>query len=614
MTGDKLNNLRKKAASLPQCPGIYIMKDTKGKVIYVGKSRSLKDRVSQYFHLTKDANVKTIRMVSQIDDFETFLCDTEIEALALENTKIKQYKPKYNILLKDAKSYPYIKITMNEEYPRISMTRTRQLDGAKYFGPYSGASVVYEIIGILERSLGIPNCKRTFPKDIGKERPCIYKQMGRCVSPCDNSINQEGYYKLMQCASNVLRGNIKDAIKSLSQEMLEYAESEQFEDAARCRDGIEALKKLKDGQKVIGAPDDEFDIISIYRDDVCSCISVFYIRGGAIADRDNFLFGAYELTNDNNYEFMSSFLVELYSKREFIPQDILLSFEFEDNEKNLTQEYIREIAKHNVNIRIPQRGDLKKLCEMVYNNAVEQARQYKLKAEQDNKTLVRLMELLGLETVPERIEAYDISNLGNEHITAGMIVSESGKLKKADYRTFKIKMQEGADDYSAMREVISRRLAHLSDTTGSFSQAPDLILLDGGMTHVSEVKEVMEQMGVNIPVFGMVKDEHHKTRTIVTENEEISIAKDQPVFVFVYKLQEEVHRYTVSKMDNSKRKTLKRFSIENVDGIGPAKAKRIMNHFKTLAALRTASAEEIASVKGLTIKEAEKLLEYLKNN
>lgn len=614
MTGEKLNMLRIKSAALPQCPGIYIMKDINGKVIYVGKSRSLKDRVSQYFHLTADANIKTLRMVSQIDDFETFLCDTEIEALALENTKIKQYKPKYNILLKDSKSYPYIKLTMNEAYPRILMTRTRQLDGGKYFGPYSSVSVVYDVIGILERSLGIPNCKRVFPRDMGKERPCIYKQMGRCVAPCDNSITQEGYYKLMQCAENVLRGNIKVAMDSLSEEMMKHAEMEQFEDAARCRDGIEALKKLKDGQKVISAPDDEYDIISVYREEICTCISVFYIRGGAIADRDNFIFGTYELTSDKDYEFMTSFIADLYSKREFIPKEILLSFDLEQSELILIQDYVKEIAKHSVYFRIPQRGDLKKLCDMVYNNAEEQARQYKLKAEQDNKILVKLSELLSLDAVPERIEAYDISNLGNEHITAGMIVSENGKLKKCDYRTFKIKMQDGADDYSAMKEVLLRRIAHLSDATGSFAQIPDLILLDGGMAHVSVVKEALNLSGINIPVFGMVKDEHHKTRTIVTESDEISIAKEQSVFVFIYKLQEEVHRYTVSKMDNSKRKTLKRFSIENIEGIGPAKAKRIMSHFKTLTSLREASIEKIASVKGISQKEAERVFEYLKNN
>lgn len=614
MTEERLEFLRKKSSALPRTPGIYIMKDKAGKVIYVGKSRSLKDRVSQYFHLSSDANLKTVKMVSQVEDFETIFCDTEIEALTLENVKIKQYTPKYNILLKDAKSYPYIKLTMNEKYPRMSMVRKRLADGAKYFGPYSGASVVYGVMGVLERALSIPTCKRVFPRDIGKERPCIYKQIGRCVAPCDNSISQESYYELMRCATDILRGNIKDAVSSLTDQMYKFAENESYEEAARCRDGIEALKKLRDGQKVVGSPDDEYDIIAVYSDNLSTCISIFYIRSGIISDSDNFIYGASELTVDEGYEYMSAFITELYKKREYIPSEILLAFDFDESEMALVQEYIREMVNRAVKLRIPQKGDTKKLCDMVRRNAEEQARQYKNKMEQDNRVLSKLASMLDLPSTPERIEAYDISNLGNEHITAGMIVCENGKLKKSDYRVFKIKNQGGADDYSAMTEVILRRMSHLSDANGSFANMPDLILLDGGATHVAVVKRALAENGIEVPVFGMVKDEHHKTRTIVTEDKEISIAKEQAVFVFVYKLQEEVHRYSVSKMDNAKRKTLKRYSLENIDGIGKSRAKALMAHFKTLTAIREASVEEIAEVKGIGKKDAEKIYEYLKKN
>lgn len=614
MTESTLALLRTKASELPKTPGIYIMKDKNGKVIYVGKSRSLKDRVSQYFHLSSDANLKTYRMVSQIDDFEVILCDTEIEALTLENTKIKQYTPKYNILLKDSKSYPYIKVTMDQEYPRISMTRKRISDGAKYFGPYSGTSVVYGVIGILERTLGIPMCKRVFPRDIGKERPCIYKQLGRCVAPCDGSISQNDYYKLMQCAVNILKGNTKDAVKALTEQMYDHAENERFEEAARCRDGIESMKHLGEGQKVVGGPDDEFDVIAVYGDDLSTSISIFYIRSGIIMDSENFVFGASEIAIDNGYEYMTSFLSELYSKREYIPSEILLDFDFEESERSLTENYVRLLSKRAISIKIPQKGNNKKLCEMVRLNAIEQAKQYKSRAEHDTKVLAKLSEMLALESLPERIEAYDISNLGNEHITAGMIVSENGKLKKSDYRVFKIKYQDGADDYSAMREVIKRRLEHLSDANGSFSNTPDLILLDGGKTHVGAVKEVMRELNIYIPVFGMVKDEHHKTRTIVTENDEISIAKEQSVFVFVYKLQEEVHRFTVSKMDNSKRKTLKKSSLEKIDGIGPSKAKAVLTYFKTVSALKNAQVDEIEKVSGIGKKDAQKIFEFFRDN
>ena len=613
MTDSRLEYLRNKSASLPYRPGVYIMKDKTGKVIYVGKSRALKDRVSQYFHLSSDANIKTIRMVSQIDDFETILCDTEMEALALENTKIKQYNPKYNILLKDAKSYPYIKLTLNEEYPRVVMTRKRALDGAKYFGPYSGTATVYSVIGTLERIFGIPKCKHSFPKDIGKARPCIYKQMGRCVSPCDNSISQQDYYTMMECAQDVLRGNIKKATDTLTEQMLDFAENEKFEEAARCRDGINALKQLREKQKVVGAPNDEYDIIAVYSDELTTAISIFYVRSGIISDNDSYIYGTYEISSSNSYEFMTPFITELYTRREYIPKEILLSFEYAQEELALVTEYISKIAGRKITVRTPQKGDMKKMCEMVYDNAKEQAIQFKNKTEEDSKVLVKLADLLGLECIPERIEAYDISNLGNEHITAGMIVSENGKLLKSDYRFFKIKNQAGADDYSAMRETIRRRLEHLSDSDGSFSKMPDLILLDGGMTHVSCVKEVLNELNIEIPVFGMVKDEHHKTRTIVTENEEISIAKEQSVFIFAYRLQEEVHRFTVSKMDNAKRKTLKKSYLENIDGIGAKKAKLLMAHFKTLGAIKTATIEELIKVKGVSAKNANDIIEFLKD-
>lgn len=614
MQEEKLEYLRKKAASLPYRPGVYIMKDKCGKVIYVGKSRALKDRVSQYFHLSSDANIKTVRMVSQIDDFDTILCDTEMEALALENVKIKQYNPKYNILLKDAKSYPYIKLTLNEPYPRIFMTRKRELDGAKYFGPYSGASTVYSVISTLERIFGIPKCKHSFPRDIGKVRPCIYKQMGRCAAPCDGTVSQNEYYFLMECASEVLRGNVKKAVDILTAQMMECAENEKFEEAARCRDGITALKQLRERQKVVGSPNDEYDIIAVYSDELTTSISVFYVRCGIISDFDSFVYGAYEMSTDESYEYMTPFITELYSRREYIPKEILFSFDYSEDEKALACEYISKLAKRSVTLRTPKKGDMKKLCDLVYDNAKEQAKQYKKSTEEDAKVLIKLSELLALDTVPQRIEAYDISNLGSEHITGGMIVSENGKLKKSDYRTFKIKNQNGADDYSAMREVITRRIDHLSDNEGSFSKTPDLILLDGGEAHVSVVKSLLGELNVEIPVFGMVKDEHHKTRTLVTENEEISIAKEQAVFVFLYKLQEEVHRYTVSKMDNAKRKTLKKSYLENIDGIGKGKAKALLSHFKTLSALKEATADEIIKVKGISEKNANDIVDFFKGD
>ena len=615
MTNETLEFLRKKASMLPRTPGVYIMKNHLNKIIYVGKSRSLRDRVSQYFHLPPDANLKTVRMVSQINDFETIFCDTEMEALALENVKIKQYTPKYNILLKDSKSYPYIKLTLNEKYPKISMVRKRTMDGAKYFGPYSSAFVVYNIIDTLEKTFKIPTCKRKFPNDIGKERPCIYKQLGRCIAPCDSTVDQQEFYKTMQCAFEVLRGNIKNAVDRLTVQMLEYAEEEKYEAAARCRDGIEALKRLQDKQKVVGSPNDEYDIITTYSDDVSTCISVFYIRSGIIMDSDNYVYGSYEIaSNSNGYEYMTHFITELYQKREFVPKEIYLGFNFDNHELQLIQEFLKQLSGHMVAVKIPQKGYMKKLCDMITKNSIEQTKIHKKEIEKDSKVLFKLAQLLSLEVVPSRIEAYDISNLGNEHITAGMIVCEDGKFLKSDYRILKMKEQQNADDYQAMQEAIKRRILHLQDTTGSFSKMPDLILLDGGKTHVSVVKKVFAEMNIDIPVFGMVKDEHHKTRTLVTENYEISIAKDQSVFVFVYKIQEEVHRFTISKMVSSKRKTLKKSLLEDIKGIGPRKAQVVLSHFKTLSAIKNATIEEIASIKGISKRDAENILEYLKRD
>ena len=611
MNDSKLSYLRDKSSKLPRTPGVYLMKDKNGKIIYVGKSKSLKDRVSSYFHLSSDANIKTLRMVSLVDDFDVIFCDTEIEALTLENTKIKQYTPKYNILLKDSKSYPYIKVTMNEEYPRIVTTRKRLDDGAKYFGPYSGMSVVYGVINTLERSLGIPNCKRVFPRDIGKERPCIYKQLGRCLAPCDNSITQSEYYSVMQAATNILRGNTKEAISSLNNQMMSFAQEEKFEEAARCRDCINAMKKINEKQKVVGSPSDEFDVIAVFSDSLCTCISIFYVRNGLLADYENFVFGSYEISSDSDYEFMTSFISNLYARREFIPREILIDFDLDDEERHLNEDYLKSLSNHSVTLRTPKKGDMKKLCEMVKKNAMEQAAQFKERAERDNKVLAKLSQMLGLDSIPERIECYDISNLGSEHITAGMIVYDDGKLKKSDYRVFKIKNQFGQDDYAAMREVIKRRLLHLNDENGSYSKMPDLILLDGGMTHVSVVKDLLSALDIFIPVFGMVKDEHHKTRTIVTEDEELSIAKEQSVFVFVYKLQEEVHRFTVSKMDNAKRKTLRTSSLENIDGIGKSKAKILLGAYK-ISELKNATIEDISNIKGISKKDAENVYNYFR--
>ena len=603
---ERNNELLEKANGLPLCPGVYIMKDKRGKVVYVGKSRKLKNRVSQYFqHSRKD--MKTERMVRAVEDFDYIVCTTEIEALSLENTLIKQYIPKYNIRLKDAKSYPYIKIT-REEYPRVLYTRTRLSDKARYFGPYTGTSTIFFVLDIIYKTLGIPSCKRQFPRDIGRERPCVYYQMGQCCGVCTGEVSTEEYDSLIRCAAEILKGNTASAVRELTAKMELYADSERFEAAARCRDTIKALKRLGERQHVVGMPDAEQDIFGIYSDDLCTCVSAMYVREGSVVDKRDFVFGAEQIADS---ETLSAFLVEHYKMRDIIPREILVSFEMGEGDVETLCEYFTGLAGRKIILRRPERGDLHKLCRTADENAAEKARQYKIENQKDDTALLTLAKMLCLESLPERIEVYDISNIGADNKTAGMIVAKSGKLSRADYRSFNIKSVDGIDDYACMCEAMERRLAHLKeDTSGSFSEYPDLILLDGGKGHVSVVREVMKKHGVDIPVFGMVKDDYHKTRALCTDDDEINIAKEKAVFMLIYKLQEEVHRFSVAKTMGGKRKTLKHSSLEKIEGIGPSKAKKILAAFGTLSAVKSAKVEDIAKVKGISEADSRAVYKY----
>ncbi len=632
--------LRKKAASLPRSPGVYIMQNTGGKVIYVGKSRSLRDRVSSYFHGSH--NEKTAQMASSVHDFRFINCNTEMEALALENSLIKQYTPKYNIKLKDAKSYPYIRIGIKSQWPRITMTRKRIPDGALYFGPYSSTSVVYTTIAQLERTLKIPTCKKRFPEDIGKDRPCVYYQIGRCMGVCSGDVTAEDYKKSIDRAAEILRGGTAEVIRSLTAQMMKASDELEFEEAARCRDTIDALRKLGERQKAVGSPDTECDVIGLsmtsYSGDEVTfrdCVTVFYIRSGYIADSEHFIFGKDEITlgsdfysdgNDGDGENrygteigsyvddddspLSSFVMALYQSREYIPAEILLSFELPEHDRVLLCDYLTERSGRKVTIKTPKKGGSKYLCNMAVHDAAEHSKNQKKRESDSEKTLVNLAKLLKLEVVPERIEAYDISNLGDEHITAGMVAAIDGKLKKSEYRTFNIKSTSGQDDYASMREALFRRLSHI----GEGWDYPDLILLDGGRGHVSVIKELLSEMGLEIPVYGMVKDEHHKTRTLCDEEGELNIARHQDVFRLIYEIQEEVHRYTVGRMTNAKRKTMKNSTLTGISGIGPSKAKALMKHFGTLTAIKKASEADIAEVAGISKTDAENVYNYFRKS
>ncbi len=606
-TAKRNEELLSKANSLPVCPGVYIMRDRHDKVIYVGKSRALKHRVSQYFQ-NSQKQIKTAKMVAAAESFDYILCKTEIEALSLENSLIKQYTPKYNIRLKDAKSYPYIKVTA-EEYPRVVFTRSRLSDKAKYFGPFSGTSVVFSILDILHKSLGLPSCKRSFPRDIGRERPCIYYQMRQCCGVCTGKVTKEEYDALVRCAMDILRGNTASATRMLEEKMLGYAEEEQFEAAARCRDAMRALDRLHQKQSVVAAPDVNIDVFGVFTDELSTAVSAMYVRGGSVNDTKDWVFGAETITDSGAWV---SFLVEHYMLHDDIPATIMVSFEPEENDRLALEAFLSQRAGRRITVKKPERGTFKSLCDVTCGNAEEKARQSRIEAQRDESVLITLASMLQLESVPERIEAYDISNIGAENITAGMVVYLNGKPCKNDYRSFNIKsVIDAPDDYRSMQEAIARRIRHLKeDSSGSFAQYPDLLLIDGGKGHVSAVKEVLRAEGVDIPVFGMVKDDYHKTRALCTDTEEINIAREKAVFVLIYRIQDAVHHFTVDKTTKAKGKTLKHSALEKIHGIGPAKAKQLRLAMGSFHAIKEATEAELAAVKGISAEDARNIYRY----
>ena len=596
--------LREKAAGLPLSPGIYIMRDKNGKIIYVGKSKKLKNRVSQYFHENDFKSQKTDAMTFFVADFDYILCDTEIEALSLENSLIKLYRPRYNVKLKDDKSYPYIKASTDAEYPEFSVTRKREGDKAKYFGPYTGTNTAYSILSAMQKTFSLPSCRRHFPRDRGKVKNCIYRQIG-CVAPCREEVSPDEYREVFMQAVSFLSGDTDGVLTDLTKKMNDAAERMAYEAAARYRDRIIAVKKLCEKQKVVEAPSVERDVIAWQSDELIPSACVFYVRGGKLIDSEVFFFGTSEIADSSA---ISSFVYGLYMSREYIPREITFAEGIDDDDLALLSDWLSEKAGYKVSVRVPKRGDAKKLCDMALQNAVQRAKEKQSQSENSDKSLTRLAAIANLEVVPERIEAFDISNYGDEHITAGMVVYENAKPKKSDYRIYNIR-SDYQDDYGAMREAIERRIAHSAEMP-----LPDLFLIDGGAAHVTVVSDVLREHGLGVAVLGMVKDEHHKTRALVDETGEISIALEQSVFVLIYGIQEEVHRFTVSHMSAKKRKTLRHSSLEKIDGIGPAKAKALLSHFGGLGGVKAASAEELIKVRGIDENLAQKITEYFKGD
>jgi len=600
--------LHQKALDLPQVPGVYIIKNKTGKVVYIGKSKSLKARVSQYFASGKSHDTKTKRMVASAADFEFITTNTELEALIVESKLIRIHQPRYNILLKHGKNFPYIKVSYDTEFPTLSITRKRISDNARYYGPYSNFRNVYEVLGTVRKIFKIHHCKHVFPRDIGKVRPCLYAHIEQCVAPCKGKISAAEYQEIYNKLGSFLRGNNKEVQNKMTQKMNHAAEGMMYELAAQWRDRLNALMILWNKQKVAVAEDIECDVVALHQSEAFSCLSISSIRSGALIDIKNTIITSDMIINSGT---LLSLICEIYSTQEHIPRDILFDFALEADTVDMIEEYLSSLSPRAARRKFsfPKSGEKKALCDLTLNNAREHALHYQKERERENKTLVRLAALLNLEVLPSRIEAVDISNLGNEFIYAGLVSYVDTKPNKLGYRTYKIRTTDTQDDYASMREVVTRRVA---PTATNVNPLPDLLLLDGGRAHVRVIKALLDELGVDLPVFGMVKDEHHKTRTLTDGDGDIDLTGENAVFTMIYKIQEEVHRYSAASMSRAKINSMKTSTLESVPGIGAKKANVLLEHFEKIDKVKRATVEQLVQVKGITEKDALAIVEFYK--
>ncbi len=602
--------ISEKLNKLPQSPGVYMMKDASGRIIYVGKAKVLRNRVRQYFRESANHSVKTQVMVSKICDLDYIICDSEMEALVLESNLIKENKPRYNILLKDDKHYPYIKITTNEEYPRMLFVRKIENDGAKYFGPYPSGYSIKETIELLKDIFLLPHCKKQFPRDLKKDRPCIYYSMGRCSARCQGGVSASEYRKIFKSIISFLDGKDDEVIASLEKEMLEASENLEFERAAILRDRAASVRKLGEEQKVITDSIGDIDVIAAAAEDGLSSAEVFYIRGGRLIGRDSFDLS--DAVNAEPCELLSEFVPRFYSRDNFVPATVLLSHGFDEIEN--VEKFLTDKKGKRVYIKVPVRGDNRKTVDMAYNNALKNIANYKTKKIAEkllNDSVVELASALGLEVIPDRIESYDISHISGADSVASMVVFENGKSARKEYRRFKIKTVEGANDTASLREVLLRRFTHEErEGDGKFRKLPDLILLDGGKGQLNTIKELFREINVDIPVFGMVKDDKHRTRALLSVDGEVYLNPVSSVFHLVTNIQDEVHRFAIEYHRHLHRKNTIESELEKIEGIGKNKRIALLKHFKSINKIKSASVDELACVKGISKSNAEAIREY----
>ena len=605
----KLSLLRSKAMKLPLTPGVYIMKNKDGKIIYIGKAKKLKNRVSQYFGSQSGHSTKVRKMVENVDDFDYILTDSEFEALVLECSLIKQNMPKYNILLKDDKGYSYIKITKGP-WGKISPCFRKDDPDAEYLGPYTGNYSVTDACSRAAEIFRLPTCNKVFPRDIKSSRPCLNYFISRCSAPCAGKISQKEYEESLKSAVDFLKNPDASAVKELQAQMEEAAENLDFEKAARLRDRIKAIERISQKQKVVVNSEGDEDVFAVAQRGNKACLSVLSFEQGALKNSEHFIFETSEDLKDERQSLITSY----YSLDRKIPPLIIVDGEVSDCE--LVAEWLSEKRGKKVSILLPQRGEKVRLAEMCLTNAAQKLSEHLGFFGADTAVLDELRKMLGLKKTPEYIEAYDISHTAGSDNVAGMVVFKDARPLRSAYKRFSIKSFSGQDDYGSMREVISRRLNRYVESEGKeegFGKLPDLILLDGGQGQVSAVKPIIEAFGLDIPVFGMVKDSKHRTRAITDEGQEISINSGRKVFTLVSSIQEEVHRFAITYHKSKHTKNSLVLSLTKIEGIGEKKAAILLKHFKTLAAIKRADTEALSNVSGISRKDAENIYGYFKN-
>lgn len=616
-------DIQEELKKLPAKPGVYIMHDDRDAIIYVGKAISLKNRVRQYFQSSRNKGVKIEQMVTRIARFEYIVTDSELEALVLECNLIKEHRPKYNTMLKDDKTYPFIKVTVSEEYPRVLFSRTMKKDKDKYYGPYTSAGAVKDIIDLIHKIYRIRTCSRKLPKEIGNDRPCLNYHIKQCQAPCQGYISREDYRKSVEQAMSFLNGHYEPVMRMLEQRMNEAAERMDFEAAIEQRELLKSVQLVAQKQKITNSDGEDKDIIALAVRDTDAVVQMFFIRGGRMIGRDHFFLRA--APQDTPEEILSSFMKQFYTGTPYIPKEIMLPVEIGDSA--VLEEWLGSKRGQRVHIRVPKKGTKEKLVELAARNAQIVLEQDKDRIKREEGRTIGAMEeisgLLGLEQVV-RVEAYDISNISGFESVGSMIVYERGKPKRSDYRKFKIRSVKGPDDYASMHEVLTRRFEHglqeqkeleekqVADRFGSFSVFPDLIMMDGGKGQVNIALQVLEQLHLDIPVCGMVKDDNHRTRGLYYQNEEIPIDRSSEGFRLITRIQDEAHRFAIEYHRSLRSKEQVHSILDDIEGIGPARRKSLMRTFRSLEAIREASVEELAKAPSMNEPSARKVYEFFR--